>query len=228
MNRIALALYILSFQFNLMSQSTSNHELIYVGDPMCSWCYGISEEITQVWDSPLPVKKSIVLGGLRPGGGDEWNSEFTNFLRHHWEEVADASGVAFSYQLLDKEHFNYDTEPACRAVVIARDLDSEQALSFFKYTQHHFYFKNNDPKEVEFYKPICEQLDIDFAAFRTKFNDPNYKQKTASEFSKARSLGVNSFPTILLKKPDGQLVTIARGYARADDILQTIQKHLAN
>lgn len=86
------------------------------------------------------------MGGLRAGGVDEWNTDFKNFLKHHWEEVAQRSGQPFGYTLFEKDSFNYDTEPACKAIVTVRAIDSSKALPFYELVQHSFYVKNKDPK----------------------------------------------------------------------------------
>ena len=39
-------------------------KLIYVGDPMCSWCWGFAPEIESLADD-YPIE--VVVGGLRPG-----------------------------------------------------------------------------------------------------------------------------------------------------------------
>jgi len=41
--------------------------LIYVGDPMCSWCYGFGNEISTVISTLGDrVEVEAVMGGLRP------------------------------------------------------------------------------------------------------------------------------------------------------------------
>ena len=89
-------------------------EIIYIGDPMCSWCWGISNHLQELKEHFAEHKFSIVLGGLRPGGGDPWDDNFKGFLKHHWEEVTARSGQPFGYKLFDRASFNYDTEPPCR------------------------------------------------------------------------------------------------------------------
>ena len=105
-------------------------EVIYVGDPMCSWCWGISPQLNQLKEKARAnqISYQIVLGGLRPGGGDEWNENFKNFLKHHWEEVNTRSGQPFGFELFERDTFNYDTEPACRAVVAMRSLEPDKTL----------------------------------------------------------------------------------------------------
>ena len=44
----------------------------YVGDPMCSWCWGISPTVSAVeaFCAAQGIDFSITMGGLRAGGGD--------------------------------------------------------------------------------------------------------------------------------------------------------------
>lgn len=199
-------------------------KLIYVGDPMCSWCYGIAEELTQTVDhygDALEVE--LVMGGLRAGGGEEWNQNFRDFLRHHWEDVSARSGQPFSYDLLDSDSFDYDTEPACRSVVVAMQMAPQKGLSFFKAVQRGFYLGNRDPKDVNFYQPICKDLELDFDTFSKLFDSTEMKRKTNEHFERSAQLGARSFPTIILLR-NGKYELVASGYATADKMIATIGK----
>ena len=136
-------------------------EIIYVGDPMCSWCWGISPALKELRDhyksEGIPFK--LVMGGLRPGGGDPWDQQMKNFLRQHWDHVTEASGQPFGHALFEKASFNYDTEPSCRAVVAARSLIGEQELEFFEAIQEKFYVHSEDPNEISFYESICQKFE---------------------------------------------------------------------
>ena len=96
----------------------------YIGDPMCSWCWGISPALKEVatYCQKHGLDFSVHVGGLRPGGGDAWNSSFKAFLRHEWENIHRVTGQPFGFTILDEAEFNYDTEPACRAVVTMSQL----------------------------------------------------------------------------------------------------------
>ena len=86
-------------------------EIIYVGDPMCSWCWGISGELSQLVDKYKDqTSYRVIVGGLRPGGS-ETMAELGDFLKHHWEQVNEKSGREFSYEILSDSSFIYDTEP---------------------------------------------------------------------------------------------------------------------
>lgn len=199
-------------------------EIIYVGDPMCSWCWGISPALHELEQRAKQegIAFRIIVGGLRPGGGDEWNEQFTGFLRHHWEEVNQRSGQPFNFQLLEQKEFNYDTEPGCRAVVAARAMDAQVEHLFFELVQHHFYVQNQDPNQVAFYQPICEKLGLDFAEFKALFESEEIKQRTHSEFAVNRQWGVRGYPTVLLRK-DNQLHMLAGGYASSEEMWQGLE-----
>ena len=207
-----------------MTNSTNNNKpkLIYVGDPMCSWCYGIAEELAQTtehYNKTLDLE--IIMGGLRAGGGEEWNTQFKDFLKHHWEDVGMLSGQPFKFDILKWESFDYDTEPSCRAVVTVQSIDNKQALAFFKEVQKGFYLENRDPKTIEFYKPICQQMGINFELFSDKFESNEMKAATKQHFQKSQQIGVRSFPTILVEYK-GQLHLVASGYSTFEKMKEKI------
>ena len=200
------------------------NKIIYIGDPMCSWCYGVSDNLAKLVNANQDKNEiEIVLGGLRPGGGDEWNANFTNFLDQHWKEVNHKSGVPFNHTLLKSEYFNYDTEPACRAVVVVRDMDAKITLDFFKAIQKEFYVMNKDPKTMGFYKPLLQKFNLDIDVFASKFQSQEYKLKTQKDFNRSAQLGVRSFPTVLFQKGDN-VTPIANGYATFEQMQSKIDE----
>jgi putative protein-disulfide isomerase len=199
-------------------------EIIYIGDPMCSWCWGISPHLNRLQREAAQrgIRYRIVVGGLRPGGGDPWNEQFRNFLQHHWEEVHARSGQPFGQELFELEHFDYDTEPACRAVVAARELAPELEVRFFELVQHYFYVQNQDPKEVDFYQPICATLGIDFQAFSDLFSSPETMAATQAEFQMNRQWGVTGYPTVVVRK-DEKFLVVAQGYATFEQMWARVE-----
>jgi len=170
------------------------------------------------------VQMEVVLGGLRPYNTQSM-SDLKDFLTHHWEDVAAASGQEFKYEILNSTDITYDTEPPCRATVVVRQINPEAALKFFKEVQHAFYFENKNLHSVDSYRGILEKLDIDYATFVKHFESREMKEAIKADFEYARSLGVNSFPTLLLQK-DGEVKIVAAGYAKAKSIIEKIDSIL--
>ncbi len=204
-------------------------ELIYVGDPMCSACWGIANTVNQLpdWVIDQGAQFSILVGGLRPGGGDKWDEGFRNFLRQHWTEVAELSGQPFELGLMDREHFDYDTEPSARAVVVARsmlgevDASGRQLTSFFQDLQHRFYVLNEDPGELEFYREPVTKLELDFAEFSRRFESQEARSETRAEFMLNRSWGVRGFPSFVLRRGD-EVEILGSGFLSLEQVAERV------
>lgn len=206
-------------------------DIIYIGDPQCSWCWGIGEEMkrVQAFARHQKINFTIMVGGLRVGGGQAWDDEFKNMLKHHWEQVNIRSGQKFGYDLFDLPEFNYDTEPSCRAVVAAKNLcdkhglESHVVLDFFVAIQQKFYVQSQDPKQIDFYNTICSETGLDFAEFSQAFKSDEIKQQTEAEFNITRNWGVTGYPTLVYS--DGkQLYMISSGYQKSPSIIENIKQ----
>ena len=209
------------------TQAAAGAEVVYVGDPMCSWCWGIAPAVRalQRHCAANGVPFRVVVGGLRPGGGDPWNAQFRNFLEHHWHEVSQRTGQPFSYRLLQRAAFEYDTEPACRAVVAARPLILGSELEFFAAVQRRFYVDNEDPTQIEFYRDICATFGIDFEAFAERFRSAAVRAATREEFNLNRRWGVTGYPTVLLRA-EARQATLAVGFATFEELRDRLERAL--
>ena len=101
-------------------------ELVYFGDPMCSWCWGFSTVIDHILHSfsgRLTVR--LVMGGLRPGESEPMSDDDKVRTRLHWEQVETTSGQTFNFDFFQRKAFVNNTEPACRAVVGAGEMNME-------------------------------------------------------------------------------------------------------
>ena len=205
------------------SKKILDHTLLYFGDPMCSWCWGFAPQMEKVRDlTSQSYDFKLIMGGLRPGGGDPWNDQMKSFLSEHWNHVIDRSGQPFNFELFERQDFEYDTEPPCRAVKTAQYLLGDQALPFYHHIQHRFYAESKDPGDINFYKPICKKNNIDFSAFKEHYQSDLIEQRTRQDFTFTQRLGVQGFPSLLISA-DGQIQYLARGYCTADNIYQRLQ-----
>lgn len=212
----------------------AGRRLHYIGDPMCSWCWALAPVLAAAADfcAGRGIAFTMTMGGLRAGGGDAWNEAFRNFLRGEWQNIAQRTGQEFGFRLLDAAHFNYDTEPACRAVVSAQILQAEEGLppllplQFMAAVQRRFYVAGEDPKELPFYAAPCREVGLDFAAFSRLFASAKAKAATQAAFRRCRELGVRSFPTLLFEQA-GKVELLAAGYIGKEELLARLQEKLA-
>jgi len=202
--------------------NAQNPTIIYIGDPMCSWCYGFAPEITELKDALPEYEFKIVLGGLRPGG-TETNEDLGEFLDHHWRDVEKRTGQPFNYDVLKDTNLVYDTEPACRAVVTARNMDHAIELSFFKAVQSAFYVDGKDIRDTETYVELAKKFNLDTDQFRKDFESEEMRYATRADFQLSSEMGVRGFPSMVMRH-EGQLFMIANGFTTSEELLKTIEK----
>ncbi|MHC2993283.1 hypothetical protein OB13_17480 [Pontibacter sp. HJ8] len=200
--------------------------LIYVMDPMCSWCYGFApvlHKLKKEQEGKLNFK--LVLGGLRPGMVEPMEEKTKEYLRKHWEEVEKATEQPFDFDFFKRENFVYDTEPACRAVVTMRYLQPEKELEMAEEVQRAFYARNNDVTKPEVLAEIAFKLGVEEETFLEKFISEEMKEKTGQDFVIARHLQANAFPSVYLL--NGHHVhLLSRGYRLYDALKARMEEAL--
>ena len=186
-------------------------EFVYVGDPMCSWCWGFAPVLDQIAGHyAIPIR--TVVGGLRPGPSAEvLDDRMRDFLAHHWEQVAERSGQPFDHTGLDRDGWSYDTELPARAVATMREMAPDQTLAFFTRLQRAFYAEAVDVTDPRTYPAIVAEFPVDADEFTKRLEADHSKQAAWQDFAEARKLGVAGFPSLLLRLDDDYLV-VARGY----------------
>ena len=197
--------------------------LIYIADPMCSWCYGFGPELStllaQLGDSEL----ILILGGLRAGNTQPMDDQLKATLRTHWQHVHEASGLKFSEAAMTQEGFIYDTEPACRAVVTVRESPPHRALDYFHAIQKAFYAQGRDVTKAEVLADIAAAQGLPREDFLAAWESAAMRDATRLDFSVTQRWGISGFPTLLVEH-GGQLHAVTTGFARADDLAQRIRE----
>ena len=182
--------------------------LIYVGDPMCSWCYGFAAPLDQLLADPqdaAPLQLALVMGGLRPFTTEAITAERANELAGHWHHVAQASGQPFSKAPNTALHlpgFVYDTEPASRATVTVRSLWPQQVWRYFKAVQHAFYAEGRNVVEPAVLADLAEQLGLPRTEFANAFASQAMRDATLQDFQQSQAWGIRGFPTLVAEHGD--------------------------
>ncbi|RQT45508.1 DsbA family protein [Burkholderia cepacia] len=206
-------------------------KLIYVGDPMCSWCYGFGNELSALVARVPDLKLEIVVGGVRAGATDVLDATGKRFRLQHWRRVEALSGLPFNREaFVAREGFVYDTEPVCRAVVAARRFASGDALlSVFRALQVGFYAQGRDTTDVRVLSDIAASalhavgIQVDAEAFFQVCEAEETKNETQRDFARVRALGVAAFPTLLLEE-QGRMYVVHEGYASVNDLEERLNE----
>lgn len=200
--------------------------LLYVMDPMCSWCWGFAPVaaalITQAREAGVPTR--LIPGGLRTGG-TALDASTRKYILEHWQAVADATGQPFRFDGAMPDGFVYDTEPACRALVAARELDAERVWSLLASIQRGFYERGLDVTTAPQLVEQAEQAGFDRAAFAEAFASADTRAATAADFSWVQDLGIAGFPTLLAER-NGQLALLTNGYQPLESLQPLLARWL--
>jgi putative protein-disulfide isomerase len=206
----------------------SGPHLIYFTDPMCSWCWGFSQVIEAIearYGADLPIR--LVLGGLRPGTVMPMTPEARRDVRGHWAKVTQASGQPFGASVVDDDGFVYDTDPAARAVVVARRADPAKALSCLRAIHRAFYVEGRDVTRIEVLADLAAEVGLNREACLEGLGSEAAKQETWGDYNISMNAGVTGFPTLIIgPRTDGQYSMITRGFKTADLVIAAIDDWL--
>ena len=199
--------------------------LIYFSDPMCSWCYGFSpvmDQVRQAYGRALPIR--VVMGGLRPGNEVPMTPDRARELVGHWTHVTDATGLPFDPAVLDSPGFCYDTDPAARAVVVARREGQEIAARYLSAAQRAFYAEGRDVTQPEVLGDLAEQFGLDRDRFLTDWASEEAKRETWGDYALSQRAGVTGFPTLVGgPNAEGVYGVVTRGYAPGEQVLAVLR-----
>ena len=204
-----------------------NRSLIYVVDPMCSWCWGFSpvfEEIVRRYQ--VQVNVQILLGGLRPGNKKPFDAEKRDYVLHHWHAVHERTGQPFNFTFHMSSDFTYDTEPPSRAVRVVRQLAPDKERAYLKAVQEAFYVQNRDVTREQVLSEIAEGRGLEQPVFLELFRNPVTKKDTWEEFAQARDWGVDGFPTLLGRHATDYAI-LMHGYQTLDKLAPILDRWLA-
>jgi putative protein-disulfide isomerase len=184
---------------------------VYVGDPMCSWCWGFAPVLQQL-ERRYGLPLEVVMGGLRTGPQAEvMHADARAQLATYWQGVADRTGQPFTAAALERDGWRYDTEPSCRAVVALRELTPRDTLRWVARLHRAFYVDGVDITDPSAFPALLDGFDVDPERFAALLADEVTVGRTREDFGEAQRYGAAGFPTLLFR--DGEeLGIVTRGY----------------
>lgn len=203
-------------------------QLIYIMDPMCSWCWGFDPVLQQVLKQAqaahLPV--TLRVGGLRTGQQALLDDNKRAYILQHWRAVAKSTGQPFNFDEALPAGFLYNTEPACRALLVARRLDETRLFPFLQRLQSAFYQEAQDITQPQLLRELAEQAGYNREVFCQTFDAAETQAQTQAEFAWVSHLAVQGFPTLLAKQQQ-QYALITNGYQSYSSLEPLLNRWIA-
>lgn len=204
-----------------------SERLVYVMDPMCSWCWGFAPVVEALAAQAREhgVALDLVVGGLRQESTPISHSSREKILTH-WQAVAQTTGQPFTFADALADGFIYDTTLACQALVAARTVNPALVLDYARVLQEAFYIHQAPMNRARDLVLLAEGCGLDASALAHALDDSLTLRQTRQDFAWAERLGVVGFPTLLAERK-GQLALLTNGYQPLTALAPLLTRWLA-
>ena len=200
-----------------MEQTADRPEILYLFDPLCGWCYGMSPVIRQAQQAFAGrVDVSVLCGGMLTGNDVASIGESWDFLSGAAAQIGEVTGAEFgaAYHTVGEEGtLRLDSEPPSRAITVFRQLDGDQqrTIQFAHDVQTALFRDGQNLKDLSTYLPLLEPYGIDAATFQRLWAAPETAQVVQQEFATVNRLNLEGLPTTVLRVGNEGYI-LAKGY----------------
>jgi len=207
----------------------SKPNIIYIFDPICSWCYTfnpVMEKLHAKYKDKIDF--TVVAGGMITGPKVRTVSEIAEYILEGYSDMEKLSGVKFGepYLELVKEGSTVlSSVKPCQSVVAFRSLKPELVLNYSHDLQKIFFLKGYNLNEDSTYRSIAKKYNIDEQVFLDKMVSDSIKTATLLDFKKVEEAGVSGFPTLIMRI-NGQVILITEGFEKLEKLEKKIDKIL--
>ena len=174
------------------------HKLVYVHDPMCSWCFGFEPARGRLFDAlagRMPTER--LLGGLAPDSDAPMPAAMQSMLQQTWQRIEQVvPGTRFNFDFWQNNQPRRSTYPANRAVIAARQQGDDFDMAMTKRIQQAYYEEALNPSDDEILIGLATDLGLDSERFASDLNSEPTRQRLFAEIDRARSMGITGFPSL--------------------------------
>jgi putative protein-disulfide isomerase len=206
-------------------------ELLYIHDPLCGWCYGMSPVINQVQQAFAGrLEVSVLCGGMVRGADAGPIAGSWDYIKNAIGDVEKVADVAFGtpFRALGVTGtYRYDSEPPSRAIVAFRQItqDPARTVAFAHAVQAALFRDGHDLNDAATYPTLLTPFGVDTAEFQRRFAAPETARAAQQEFAAVAQIGVQGFPTTVLRIGE-QGYVLARGYQPYEQVRAGLEQLL--
>ena len=202
--------------------------LIYIHDPMCSWCWGFRPTL-QALREHLPADMGFerLLGGLAPDSEQPMPEAMREQLQDTWRRIQQRiPGTRFNFDFWQRCTPRRSTWPACRAVIAARTLDPALEDAMILAIQEAYYLHARNPSDEAVLIQLAGEIGLSREAFAQRLRAPETERTLQAELARAQALGVRGFPSLVLQTGPAARWPIAVDYTDPHTMLAQITQVL--
>jgi putative protein-disulfide isomerase len=202
-------------------------KVIFVTDPMCSWCWGMAADIERIRrDAADMFDFDILLGGINVGSTQPITEFARSRLAPIWRTVIEVTGAQFGKGLPPGD-FVYNSVRACVAVEGVRSIRNSAPFDYVLRLQQRFFVDGIDVTASQVLRDEAVALGVDGAAFDTAVGAAATLTRVRDGFALAKSYGTAALPSVLCEFRGARRL-VAGGYVDAPTLRATLDRLIAN
>jgi putative protein-disulfide isomerase len=201
--------------------------VVYGNDPLCGWCFAIGPALLRA-KSVLAneVDWRLMCGGLVLGERVRPIAFDAQYLKQGFAQVLAVSGRKTGQPYWDKVvsvgSWISNSEPLCRAIFAARDLDSDRVFEFSHGLSEALYIHGEHPDSEQTILQVANDTGYNANELIRNWKATDAFEATQRSFKQARAFGVTSYPSLLLVH-NNKVVPVLAGFADEATIVATIR-----
>jgi putative protein-disulfide isomerase len=200
-------------------------KVVFVTDPMCSWCWGMADEIDRARRAAAhEFEFDCLLGGINVDSTHAISDFARARLADVWRRVNRVTGATFGSGLPAGD-FVYNSIPACIAGEAVRELTRAPPFEFVRRLQRRFFIDGLDVADDALLKREAVEMGLDAARFAQLCSDAAIIARVHDGFTIAKSYGTAALPSVLLEV-GGVRRLVAGGYVDAPTLINSVRGHL--
>ncbi len=209
-----------------MVSAPPNPTLLYVTNPMCTWCYGFTPVIRRLhalWQGRLNVK--VLLCDMQAYATEPLQQQEKQRLAVSWHRVQERTHLPFDYGFFTRKGFVYKTEPVCRALLSVRLLRPVLTLEVLRAFHSAFYADGLDVTDSEVLTRIVKLFGISENLFLTLYESEEVTAQLQAEFNFVYGLEATSFPSVYIESMHGPALLV-KGYVELHELEERLLHRL--
>jgi len=194
--------------------------LVYIMDPMCSWCWAFKPVIEEIRAAFPEFNVYTLPGGLAPDSSEPMPEAQKVQISSIWKKIESTVGTTFNHDFWTQCEPRRSTYPTCRALLLARDIGKENEM--IESIQRAYYLNAQNPSDMATLALCAAEIGMDIEPFKQAMVSDELDQRLQQELTFHQRLGVQGFPSLVLKVAD-RWMGIGLDYKDAKPMIEQIK-----
>ncbi|WP_394131514.1 DsbA family protein [Shewanella maritima] len=197
--------------------------LLYVLDPMCSWCYAFQPELEALLAAHPTANIEWIMGGLAPDSQHPMDDSLKQTIASYWHQIESKTQVSFNHDFWHLNTPYRSTYPACRAVISAEQLLPNSAQIMVKAIQSVYYLDAKNPSLEATLINCANAIGLDENQFVEVFKSDETEQHLQQHLQLTRQLQVRGFPALFYIDEENRAHPVAMGFSQFADLERNLR-----